>query len=137
MDIRKRIFTVRILVLIVIFILARRVVFDFLMARHLLGASGPILTVGAKTLFLPVVCIIFFRMFWKVLKLAYIFLVLGLTLLYATIFEIYSLSLQTGKALQMMGLLLFIIAIVQFTVYFLSKRSNKFIEDSVGKWAGR
>ncbi len=76
-------------------------------------------------------------MLWNVLKLEYIFFASGLALIFVVLYESFSLPVQALKVLQTIGLILYVIAVARISVFFISKQSNEFLEDSMKKWMGK
>ena len=127
-NIHRKVLLFRLCMLSVIAILSHRVILAFLMSRQVLGENGSIEPVGMKWLFIPVISVVGFMVFWKVLRLEYIMLVSGLLLVFFWLYDSLSLPFQVINIIQTIGLILYLIAVIRIAIFLIRPKSDKFIE---------
>jgi hypothetical protein len=136
MEVHKRMLGTKILLFFLLGILSFKVLSVYVVSKQIFSGKI-ILVVSLKWLFLPLVCVVLFSMLWNALKAAYILLVLGLALVYVVLYVSFPLPVQVLEILQTIGMILFAISAIWIVVFLIGKRSGRFLEDSIKKWAGR
>jgi hypothetical protein len=136
-NISKRVFVTKVLLIFLLVLLVNRAVFSFWLVRQMLGAQPIVISVGLRQLFIPLVSVVLFSILWGFLRLEYILFVIGLVLTFGVLYEPLSVPMQALEVLQAVGLLLILIAVIRIVIFLLSKQSAKVVEASIEKWMAK